>query len=145
MNSDYNYIYKQSGVIPFKIEEGILKVLVITSRRTKQWIFPKGIVELNMSPQESAEEEAFEEAGVSGKVFNKELGSYTVKKWGGECTVTLYPMKVTKEIDNWPESFMRKRKWFSINEACKNIAKEEIVNILRRLPGVKEIKDMIKN
>lgn len=134
MNPEPDYIYNQSGVIPFKIENGIIKVLLITSRRSKKWIFPKGIIEPELTPQISAEEEAYEEAGVSGLIIDEEIGSYEVNKWGGTCTVTMFPLKVDKTHEDWPESFFRKRKWVNIKQAKQLITKTEISDLLEKLP-----------
>ena len=75
------YFYQQSGVIPYKIENNELKVLLITSRKGKKWKIPKGIVEPALSPSDSAAKEAFEEAGILGKVDKAEIGSYKYFKW----------------------------------------------------------------
>lgn len=136
MNFEPDYIFNQSGVIPFKIENGIIKVLIITSRRTKKWIFPKGIVEPDLSPRVSAAEEAYEEAGATGLIINEEIGSYKVEKWGGTCTVTMFPLKVEKTHKEWPESFFRKRKWVNIKQAKLLITKKEISDLLEKLPVI---------
>ena len=112
------YFYKQSAVIPFRVKNGRFEILLITSSKKKKWIIPKGIIEQNMTPQESALKEALEEAGVSGKVSEKMFGEYSYKKWGDTCNVKVYLMKVTKELEKWMEDY-RKRKWVSINEAVK--------------------------
>ena len=138
LNFEPDYIFNQSGVIPFKIENGIIKVLLITSRRTKKWIFPKGIVEPELTPQVSAEEEAYEEAGVSGLIIDEEIGSYKVDKWGGTCTVTMFPLKVDKVHEEWPESFFRKRKWLNIKQAQLLITKKEISGLLKKFPIILE-------
>lgn len=143
MNFEPDYIFNQSGVIPFKIENGIIKVLLITSRRTKKWIFPKGIVEPELSPQVSATKEAYEEAGVEGLIIDEELGSYQVNKWGGTCTVIMYPFLVKEIFDDWPESFFRKRKWVNIKQAKILISKFEIINLLEKLPVILERKRIL--
>jgi phosphohistidine phosphatase len=124
------YFYIQSGVIPYRIKDGKLQILLITSTRSRKWIIPKGVVEPDMTPQESGAQEAFEEAGVSGDVCENPVGSYQVKKWGGDCTVTLYPMMVTRVYDEWLEDSVRKRKWVkadSVSEKISNSAMREVV------------------
>lgn len=126
-----DYFYIQSGVIPFRVQKGKIEILLITSRKKKRWIIPKGVVEPYMSPQESAAQEAYEEAGVFGRVLNEPAGSYQVKKWGGVCTVTVYPMLVDKEYSSWMESDIRKRKWMSIEKAVEKCGKKHIADIIR--------------
>ena len=52
----------QSGAIPYAWAGDEPTFLLITSRRTGRWIFPKGAVESDMTPARSAAKEAWEEA-----------------------------------------------------------------------------------
>lgn len=115
----YEGIFNQSGVIPFRKKRKNIEVLIITSRNGKKWIFPKGIIEPDMTSEDSAAKEAFEEAGVEGKVYPKPVGAYTFTKWGDRCRVQLFTMKVKKILDSWPEASFRERKWVSVEEAKK--------------------------
>ena len=123
--------YPQSAVIPFLVKKNRLKILIITSLKSKQWIFPKGIIEKQMTVQESALQEAEEEAGVEGEVLNIKLGEYSYHKWGGICHVKVFPMHVTKVLEDWPEAGIRKRKWVSIDKAASLINKKELQDLLR--------------
>ncbi len=125
------YWYLQSGVVPFKRNNGNFEVLLIRSRKNKRWIFPKGIIEPGMSPEDSAAKDAFEEAGVKGKISTGYYVTYTYKKWGGICNVTVYPMEIEKVYEEWPESF-RKRKWFNLSELEK-VLKKKMVKIINDL------------
>ncbi len=129
-----DYWYNQSGVVPFRIKEGTYEVLLIRSRKDKRWIFPKGIIEPDMSPVDSAKKEAFEEAGIEGKVSPEYYVNYKYKKWGGVCEVKIYSMFVEKVLDDWPENF-RKRKWFKL---------KELKNVLKKKKMVKIINDLVK-
>lgn len=117
-----SHYYKQSGVIPYKVENSEVKILLITSRKGKKWKIPKGIIETTLTPKESAAKEAFEEAGIIGVTGDKELGSYTYKKWGGKIEVALFPMAVKEELETWEESF-RIRRWTTVDEA-RNLVEE---------------------
>ena len=90
---------------------------MITSSSGQRWVFPKGIIEPELTPQESAAEEALEEAGVEGEVLPFSLGSYTRDRWGGTAEVELFPMSVTKIQDSWPEQYFRRREWLCVDEA----------------------------
>ena len=63
--------------------------LLITSRRTGCWIFPKGSLMEGLAPWESAAQEAFEEAGVEGHVDPAPLGTYRTLKRGLRQTKVL--------------------------------------------------------
>lgn len=112
------YYYTQSAVIPYRLRNGGLEVLVISSRKGKRWVVPKGVKEPELSPRESAEKEAFEEAGVRGKTGTAPLGTYDYEKWGGLCSVEVYPMEVHEVMEDelWEERY-RSRKWVSAAEA----------------------------
>lgn len=130
MKTKPNWYYNQSAVIPFRLRTGKLEVLLITSRNKKNWIIPKGIIEIGLSPQQSAVKEALEEAGVSGNLIDKLFDEYTYEKWGGKCRVKVYLLHVEKVHKNWEEKNIRGRKWLSINKAIKKINKKELVKLL---------------
>jgi len=124
--------FDQSGVIPYRRKEGKLEVLLVTSIKKKNWIVPKGFIEYHMSPFQSAKKEAFEEAGVRGSDSTRILGSYTVKKKGSELKTKIYSMRVTRVYKDYPEKNLRKRKWFSVNDAAKKVEIDELAKIIRR-------------
>ncbi len=128
-------IFTQSGVIPYRWQGGELQVLLITSRKGRRWIIPKGIVEPDMTPAESAAKEAFEEAGIKGEVNPESVGTYSYYKWGGTCRVTLFLMHVTQEFDEWPESF-RKRQWLPPAEAARQVSVDLLQLMLKRLASL---------
>lgn len=124
--------FDQSGVIPYRRRNGRLEVLLVTSIKKKNWIVPKGFIEYHLSPFQSAKKEAFEEAGVRGSNSTRILGSYTVKKKGSELQTKIYSMKVNRVFKDYPEKNLRKRKWFSINDAAKKVENDELAKIIRR-------------
>jgi len=128
-----DYFFTQSGVIPYRIQDGKLQILLITSLSMKNWIIPKGVVEPYLTPQESAAKEAQEEGGVFGRVWDEPIGRYEVEKWGGVCKVTVFPMLVTKVYDKWPECDERKRKWLSPKDAIDKASKKDIKKLIKRL------------
>jgi 8-oxo-dGTP pyrophosphatase MutT (NUDIX family) len=131
--SDRDWMYNQSGVIPFRFEEGELRLLLITSRRKKHWGIPKGIVESHLSARDSAAQEAFEEAGVRGKVSSGSVGRFEYKKWGGTCRVEVFLLEVDEVLDEWPEGFFRERRWLSAAEAARLVDWEGLRRLLLRV------------
>ena len=125
-------IYDQSAVIPYRIINGEYEILLITSIRKKNWIIPKGVIENGLSPQQSALQEAFEEAGISGKITNELLGDYSYEKWGGTCKGSVYACEVTEIHTEWPEMGMRKRRWFSPQEAVKKLNNKDLLALVNR-------------
>jgi phosphohistidine phosphatase len=130
-----DYYYRQSAVIPYRIVEGKIQVLMITSRRKKRWIIPKGIIEPDLSAADSAAKEAFEEAGLDGQVYTSPIGTYEYEKWGNICRVQVFTMRVEKVWDEWEENF-RDREWISLDTAIKRVQETRLKQILRDLPLV---------
>ena len=129
-----DWMYRQSAVLPYRLRGGDPEVLLITSRKGKRWVLPKGVIEPELTPLESAAKEALEEAGIEGEVSEQALGSYTYEKWGGVCTVQVFLMKVTTEHDTWPEADVRHREWLPVGEAAERVKERELRNLIRRLP-----------
>jgi 8-oxo-dGTP pyrophosphatase MutT (NUDIX family) len=90
--------------------------MLITSMRRKRWILPKGVVEKGNTPIQTGQIEAFEEAGLRGKILEPAIGHYTYRKWGGSCVVDLFLMEVSAVEEHWPEKQLRERKWVSMGE-----------------------------
>ena len=59
---------KKVGVIPFKISDGKSAILLVTSIRTGRWVLPKGNLKTKESHKKGCLREAFEEAGIEGKI-----------------------------------------------------------------------------
>lgn len=128
------YYYAQSAVIPYRVNKKQIEILIISSSNNHHWVVPKGIKDPGLTPQESAAKEAWEEAGVEGKVGDACLGHYTYQKWGATCTVDVFPMEVTRLIpeDVWRESH-REREWVTPKEATLRLKQTDLVPIVDRL------------
>ena len=131
MGEDFHF--DQSAVIPYRKKDGELQILLITSIRKKKWIIPKGFIEFNLSAFESAKKEAYEEAGIIGANETIELGNFKIDKYGGDVLIKVYSMEVVEEHEDYSEKNLRKRKWFSLDEAVKKIETPEIANMIRKL------------
>jgi 8-oxo-dGTP pyrophosphatase MutT (NUDIX family) len=108
----------QYGVLPYRFtEDAALEILVVTTRRTRRWIVPKGWPIRGLRPAESAAREAFEEAGIRGKIGTNPLGVFTYDKPPDEagvratCEVKVYPLLVKRQNEVWPESEQRMTQW----------------------------------
>ena len=121
------YYYTQSAVIPYRLKNGEAEIMIILSSKKKHWVVPKGIKEPGFSPQESAAEEAREEAGVEGVVGDEALGSYVYEKWGAATTCHVYPMEVVRELayEEWEESH-RQRTWVSPQQAVAQLRQPQL-------------------
>jgi len=123
--------------------DGGPEILLITSSRGR-WIVPKGWPVSGLESWETALQEAWEEAGVrAGEPWRKPLGSYTsVKRHDNglerDCTVWVYPVKVTEMRKNYPEADKRKRVWLPLREACDRVDDPGLREVLHQF--VEEMK-----
>jgi 8-oxo-dGTP pyrophosphatase MutT (NUDIX family) len=127
-------IYPQSAVIPFRIVDGKLEILLITARGGNRWIIPKGIIENGMTPQASAAQEAYEEAGIRGQINPKPVGKYEYEKWGGVCRVQVFLMQIEETLEIWPEQSFRKRRWVAPETASEIVNEPALKSLLAELP-----------
>jgi len=125
--------FNQSAVIPYRITKNGLEILLITSLREKNWIVPKGYIEFNLTPFESAKKEAYEEAGVLGSNETIEVGTFKQNKPIGTRTIKVFTMEVNEVLDDYPEKNDRKRKWFMPEDAYNAIAIPEIGEMIKEL------------
>jgi 8-oxo-dGTP pyrophosphatase MutT (NUDIX family) len=119
-----------------------LEILVITSRDTGRWVIPKGWPMQGKQAHEVAEREAYEEAGVKGKVQRAAIGAYVYQKrmdHGLEisCKVQVHALEVEDFCKNFPEKGSRRLEWVDYREAAKRVAepslKELILDFGKRL------------
>ena len=121
--------YDQSCAVPYRQRQGNLEVCLVTSSRGN-WIFPKGVVDLDDSPGETAIKEAREEAGLLGEIVGAPLGTYTIVKNGDSLQVIAFLMKVARCTDEWDESDRRERQWVALNDAYDLVSARELQDLL---------------
>ncbi|MBX2796601.1 MAG: dual specificity protein phosphatase family protein [Myxococcales bacterium] len=124
---------EQAGVIAWRRGVFGCEVLLVTSRTSGRWVVPKGMVEAHLGSVDSAAEEAWEEGGVRGEVHPVAVGHYHYEKWGQQLRVTLYPMRVTEVLDDWPEADERERIWVPLRDAAGRVREPELVQVLAQL------------
>jgi 8-oxo-dGTP pyrophosphatase MutT (NUDIX family) len=110
-------VRQQAAVIPYRIRKQRVEIALVTRSRGKGWIVPKGSVDEGERPRQAAIREAEEEAGLRGVVGRKPLGRYRHVNAKGRCRVDVYPMRVTKVLDNWLEDRLRRRRWMRLSDA----------------------------
>ncbi len=124
----------QFAALCYRVEAGKLQVCIVTSRRSKRWILPKGWPMHKETPADAAATEAWEEAGLTGRAIDRCLGVYAYVKTMSETlapvVVMVYPLEVYEEHAKWPERKQRKRKWLSPKKAAKRLAEPELRRIV---------------
>ena len=135
-NSGKRDVRTQFAALPYRIVQGKPQVLLITSRETGRWIIPKGWPEDGMTAPESAAREAWEEAGIVGRMSETCLGIYSYLKALDSkdrlpIVVAVFPIKVGKLAKTFPETGQRKRKWFTRKKAAARVQEPELRLMLR--------------
>ncbi|BAY10541.1 NUDIX hydrolase [Calothrix sp. NIES-2098] len=139
MSPKVNKVFKQSGVIPYRIQDGKIEVLLITSRDRQNWVIPKGDIPNGMSPPDSAAKEAWEEAGIIGQINTREIGTYRYRKQGKNYRVKMYLLPVEQLSEDYPEAGHRERQWLDVPNAIGLIK----VTSLKRIFKVFLLTDII--
>jgi 8-oxo-dGTP pyrophosphatase MutT (NUDIX family) len=130
---------RQAAAVPYRYDEaGKPEVLLVTSRRQKRWILPKGDVSRGMHGHLAAANEAFEEGGVLGQIDHEPVAQYTQRKrlpTGSPITLTIlaYPLYVNTELRTWPETAVRTRKWMPVSQALNAVNDDQISGVLTAL------------
>jgi len=124
----------QVAALCYRMNGEDLEICMVTSRRSKRWILPKGWPMHKQTPAQAAATEAWEEAGVTGTAIDHCLGAYSyVKPLSRNPTpviVMVYPIEVDTVANKWPEKKQRKRKWVSPKKAAKKLTEPELSRIV---------------
>lgn len=128
----------QYAALPFSVRDDNILVMLVTSRETKRWIIPKGWPEKRILPHAVAAREAYEEAGLVGKVEERPFATFRYEKRlksgrTATCEVETYLFEVERELDEWPEKDERERRWMSPDEAALLVTEDGLIAILRSL------------
>lgn len=126
----------QFAALCFRNRGAKTELLLITSRKSAKWILPKGWPMNGQFPTHVAAQEAWEEAGVKGTAIDQCLGLYSYRKntsYGVTlpCVALIYPVRVKRLENHWPEAGQRRRKWFSPKKAARKVRSPELARVLR--------------
>jgi len=126
----------QFAALCYRIRKDKPEILLVTSRDTGRWIIPKGWPADGKTPADCALMEAWEEAGVTGRVTGPCLGLFSYDKQLPRnarmpCVAMVYPVRVQALADDFPEAGQRKRKWMRRKKAAARVDTPELAQILR--------------
>ncbi len=129
----------QCGALPVRRREGAVEVMLVTSRETGRWVIPKGWPMAGRTREQAAAIEAFEEAGLRGRVRSPCIGGYAYWKQYRRrrmlCTVDVFLLEVEQEAQRWPERRQRLRHWFTAEEAAALVEEASLGDLIRSLPA----------
>lgn len=132
---------RQVAAIPLRSEAGQPRILMVTTRKSRKWIVPKGWHIPGLAGFEAAAREAFEEAGVRGIVSQRPIGQYDYIKTREPrpdltCRVDVYLLHVNEELPVWPEMTRRDREWVNLDEAVARAGHAGLGTLIAKNPDI---------
>src|SRR5262249_25750027 len=83
-------IPQQAAAIAIRRTDDAFEVCLIRKNESKGWGIPKGMIELGETPEETALNEAWEEAGLKGRLLGDAVGTYEYEKWRTNFLVAVF-------------------------------------------------------
>lgn len=138
---------RQVAALPWRVPTsgqdgaGPLEILLVSSRETRRWVIPKGWPMKGKTDPQAAAQEAYEEAGLDGRISDKPVGQYPYLKRlksgaARAVTVDVFPLEVTGEHATWPEKGQRTLQWMTPVEAALAVQEPELRDLIARFAGV---------
>ncbi len=129
----------QFAALPWRGTPDGMQVLLLTSRGTGRWVIPKGWPIRGLSAAEVAAREAYEEAGLVGRVTRpRPIGVFHYAKAletrSMVCEVQVFLFEVERQLEMWPEIAERQTAWFAADAAAALVDENELAAIIRGLP-----------
>ena len=135
------FLRRQVGAIAWLPDELPLRFAVVTSRRTGRWVFPKGSVAAGMTAPAAAAREAMEEAGVIGLADAVPIGSFRAVKvrapFSWPIEVAIYPLRIERVLDDWPEARQRDRRFVTLSEARHLLSDPAMLAVAERFAATR--------
>jgi len=120
---------EQVAAVCYRVRRAGIEFLLVQTRGSGRWTFPKGSAEPGLTHAQAAALEAFEEAGVHGRIEEASFARYR-RKWRdgenhasrsdkSETVVNAYLCEVFRLSP--PQESKRNRTWFSVEDARRRL------------------------
>jgi 8-oxo-dGTP pyrophosphatase MutT (NUDIX family) len=138
---------EQVAAVCFRVRRGAVEFLLVQTRGSGRWIFPKGSAEPGLTHAQAAAIEAFEEAGVHGRIEETAFVRYVCRRQSARrklgrsaaksLVVSAHLCEVLRLCN--PKEPNRNRTWFSIEETVQHLREgrkkedgEEFARVVRQ-------------
>jgi 8-oxo-dGTP pyrophosphatase MutT (NUDIX family) len=121
---------EQVAAVCYRVRNGGIAFLLVRTRGGGRWTFPKGSAEPGLTHAQAAALEAFEEAGVHGRIEEVSFARYACQKRGDGCksaqrsasrrTVVNAHLCQVSRLSK-PKESNRDRTWFSTEDARRRL------------------------
>ncbi len=125
-------LQQQAAAIAFRRSDGAVEICLIRKKGSEAWGIPKGMVDPGDTPEATALNEAWEEAGLEGHLVGEPIGTYEYEKWGTTFTVTVFLLEVLDQQATWQESRFRERRWAPFGKAAAFLTDHPVQPLLDR-------------
>jgi 8-oxo-dGTP pyrophosphatase MutT (NUDIX family) len=122
----------QVAAVCYRIRRGAIEFLLVQTRGNARWIFPKGGAEPGLTHAQAAAIEAFEEAGVHGRIEEAAFVQYVSRRQGNRrsprrsmaktLVVSAHLCEVRRLCN--PKEPNRNRTWFSVEETKQRLRED---------------------
>lgn len=111
---------EQVAAVCYRVRGGAIEFLLVQTRGSRRWTFPKGKAEAGLTHAQAAAIEAFEEAGVHGRMEEASFARYFSRsKSARGVAVSAHLCEVLRL--STPKECNRNRTWFSAREAKERL------------------------
>jgi len=132
-----------SGGVIFRRSDNSIEVALIAVRGRKAWCLPKGLIDKNEAPPETALREVREEAGLHGEIIEK-IGHISYWYFINEDRVKVHKMvhffllKYIKGDTEDHDHEVDEARWFQIDEAIETLSYRSEKQIVQKAKGMIE-------
>jgi 8-oxo-dGTP pyrophosphatase MutT (NUDIX family) len=126
---------EQVAAVCYRKRGGRVEFLLVRTR-SGRWIFPKGSAEPGLTHAQAAALEAFEEAGVHGRIEEAPFTRYTRRKSARDPEVTVHAHLCEVLWLARPQEFDRDPTWFSAERAKRRLIDDRSTRYARELEQV---------
>jgi 8-oxo-dGTP pyrophosphatase MutT (NUDIX family) len=119
---------KQVAAVCYRVRKDEIQFLLVQTRNGR-WTFPKGSAEPGLTHAQAAALEAFEEAGVHGRMEEAAFAEYIRHKGGNVRSSALTELSFSahlcevRRLDP-PQESNRNRTWFSVADTKQNLRED---------------------
>jgi len=137
---------EQVAAVCYRIRGGEIEFLLVRTN-SGHWTFPKGKAEPGLTHAQAAALEAFEEAGVHGRMEEASFARYIRRKRGGMRDLARPDKSIEKEISiqahlcevsrlEAPQEEYRNPTWFSVRKAKRRLCEDRTADFAAELARV---------
>jgi len=127
---------EQAGAIVVRENGDAPELLLITNKAGDRWLFPKGTIKKGESPEEAAQREALEEAGVEGELLAY-VGATVAEEDDERIRVNYYLLREIAHPGGAEDD--RRVRWCSAREAIALLSSPVLRELMKKaLPEIIE-------